>query len=128
MTRHERILRDAKGICFECSGTGKWKDAGIRCPDCFGTGFTGLTTDSIEATTPTEAAAKAAAADSSVTDRGVLTDAEIANSRPGWRLATTDADKAARQKVFDTLRDIDEQRSNEWRLPSLVADARRKKV
>ena len=130
--RVKMLARDAATFCKDCSGLGKWKDVGIVCPTCRGSGMLSSSGDPVDqvicnTTNATEGARGGAFGN----DHAALTDVQIqmqdrlatydawdratAGSRPGYRLDTSAAGRAAWQKKFDAMAQADDERENAWK-------------
>jgi hypothetical protein len=119
------MMRDSEtnGVCDTCNGTGRWTDARLRCPDCGGTG--GSVREALNSmTTQTESSRGGAfgtdhATTLSDADRRVhdymLDHAKYGSHRPGFRIDSSPEGRAARQKTFDAITEMEAERARAWK-------------
>jgi hypothetical protein len=117
------MLKDATRFCDLCEGTGKIKDASIRCALCGGSGFLNANGQGIDVANNTEGARGGEFG----TDRSSLSDADrrvhdymehLAKSAPhraGFRIDSSPEGRAARQKTFDAITEMEAERAQAWR-------------
>jgi hypothetical protein len=120
------MLRDAApaGFCKECQGRGRWTDMNLTCPYCSGSGMI-LANGDDETSNNTEAARGGEfGADHASINYAKIRDAvardrawrdATAGSRPGFRIDSSPEGKARRQKTFDAMAEMEEQRAHAWK-------------